>query len=243
MLDRSRAAKMKRSGFTKRLVKLSFFRPILKETQASLSDYVPGKATVSPVKIPLFPLHTVLYPGGPLPLRIYEPRYLDMISDCLKRDAPFGVLLIRSGSEIGSATTYQVGTLAKIIDWYQGSDGLLGVTAIGGQRFHLMSAKRQPDGLSIGEIQLLEHESRHLLPEEYKPLARILAGVLDDLGRLYESLDRQYDDAGWVGYRFAEILPISPEQKQSCLEADDAIERLQLMRKVLDTVRGPENSA
>ncbi len=194
------------------------------------------------MKIPLFPLRTVLYPGGPLPLRIFEPRYLDMISDCLKRDVPFGVLLIRSGSEAGPATTYQVGTLARITDWYQGSDGLLGVTAVGGQRFRLMSAKRQPDGLNIGEIQLLEHESRYSLPEEYQPLARILAGVLDDLGRLYESLDRQYDDAGWVGYRFAEILSISPEQKQSCLESDDAIERLHLVREVLDTVRGPENA-
>jgi Lon protease-like protein len=115
-----------------------------------------------------------------------------MISDCLKRDVPFGVLLIRSGSETGPATTYQVGTLARIVDWYQGSDGLLGVTAIGEQRFRLMSAKRQPDGLNIGEIQLLEHESHYSLPEEYRPLARILAGVLDDLGRLYESLDRQY---------------------------------------------------
>ena len=83
------------------------------------------------MKVPLFPLSTVLYPGGPLPLRIFEPRYLDMISDCLKNDRPFGVLLIRSGSETGPATTYEVGTLARITDWYQGSDGLLGITAVG----------------------------------------------------------------------------------------------------------------
>ncbi len=195
------------------------------------------------MKVPLFPLRTVLYPGGPLPLRIYEPRYLDMISDCLKRDVPFGVLRIKSGCEVGPATTYEVGTLARIIDWYQGSDGLLGVTAIGEQRFRLKSAHRQPDGLNIGDIELLEAEGHFLLPEEYKPLAHILAGVLDDLGRLYESLDRQYDDAGWVGYRFAEILPISPEQKQSCLEANDAMQRLHLVREVLDSVHGPENSA
>ena len=192
------------------------------------------------MKVPLFPLSTVLYPGGPLPLRIFEPRYLDMISECLKSDAPFGVLLIKSGSETGPAKTYDVGTLARIIDWYQGSDGLLGVTAIGGQRFRLKSMQRQADGLNIGEIELLEPENQHLLPEEYKPLAGILAGVLDDLGRLYESLDRQYDDAGWVGYRFAEILPITPEQKQSCLEANDALQRLNLVREVLESVRGPE---
>ena len=192
------------------------------------------------MKVPLFPLSTVLYPGGPLPLRIFEPRYLDMISRCLKSDVPFGVLLIKSGSETGPAKTYDVGTLARITDWYQGSDGLLGITAIGEQRFRLKSVERQPDGLNIGEIELLEPEDRHLLPEEYKPLAGILAGVLDDLGRLYESLDRQYDDAGWVGYRFAEILPITPEQKQSCLEANDALQRLILVREVLDSVRGPE---
>ena len=192
------------------------------------------------MKVPLFPLKTVLYPGGPLPLRIFEPRYLDMVSDCLKKDAPFGVLLIRNGSETGPATTYDVGTLARITDWYQGSDGLLGVTAIGEQRFRLISMDRQPNGLNIGEIELLEPENHYSLPDEYKPLAHILAGVLDDLGRLYESLDRQYDDAGWVGYRFAEILPISPEQKQSCLEANDAMKRLHLVREVLNSFRGPE---
>ncbi len=192
------------------------------------------------MNVPLFPLSTVLYPGGPLPLRIFEPRYLDMISDCLKNDKPFGVLLIRSGSDTGPATTYEVGTLARITDWYQGSDGLLGITAVGQQRFRLISVKRRSDGLNIGEIELLEPEDHHSLPEEYKPLANILAGVLDDLGRLYESLDRQYDDAGWVGYRFAEILPITPEQKQSCLEANDVMQRLDLVQEVLNSVRGPE---
>jgi Lon protease-like protein len=190
--------------------------------------------------VPLFPLSTVLYPGGPLPLRIFEPRYLEMVSDCLRNDAPFGVLLIRSGSETGPATTYEIGTLARIADWYQGSDGLLGVTAVGEQRFRLISATQRPNGLNIGEIELLEPEEHHSLPREYEPLARILAGVLDDLGRLYESLDRQYDDAGWVSYRFAEILPISPEQKQLCLEADDVMQRLHLVQKVLSAVRGPQ---
>ena len=81
--------------------------------------------------VPLFPLSTVLFPGGPLPLRIFEARYLDMIGERVKNDAPFGVLLIREGRETGSATTFDVGTLARVTDWYQGSDGLLGVTALG----------------------------------------------------------------------------------------------------------------
>ena len=77
------------------------------------------------MRVPLFPLNTVLFPGGPLPLRIFESRYIDMISERMKADAPFGVLLIRSGQESGPAKTYGVGTLARISDWYQGSDGLL----------------------------------------------------------------------------------------------------------------------
>lgn len=192
--------------------------------------------------ISLFPLRTVLYPGGPLPLRIFEPRYLDMISECLKSERPFGVLLIRSGQETGPATTYDLGTLARIVDWYQGSDGLLGVTAIGEQRFRLLACERRADGLNVGDIEILGEHGFHPLPDAYKPLATILAGVLDDLGRLYEALERRYDDAAWVGYRFAEILPISPEEKQSCLEMEDPLDRLELVRKVLSTVRGVETN-
>ena len=192
------------------------------------------------MEVPLFPLRTVLYPGGPLPLRIFEARYLDMISGCLKNNSSFGVLLIKTGGETGPATTYDVGTLARIVDWYQGSDGLLGVTAIGEQRFRLLSSARLADGLNIGRIEIIPTEAARTLPDEYHPLANILSGVLEDLGRLYESLDRKFDDAGWVGYRFAEILPISPEQKQNCLEVDDPVRRLELMREVLDTVRGPD---
>ncbi len=192
------------------------------------------------MRVPLFPLRTVLYPGGPLPLRIFEPRYLDMISSCMKSDAPFGVVLIREGNETGPATTYDVGTLAKITDWYQGSDGLLGITALGEQRFRLLDSERQGDGLNIGTVELLDSEAVAALPEEYEPMAQILAGVLGNLGRLYEPLEKNYQDAGWVGYRFAEILPIAPEEKQSCLEIDDPIERLRVVRSVLRDVRGAE---
>ena len=192
--------------------------------------------------VPLFPLRTVLYPGGPLPLRVFEPRYLDMVSRCMKDDTCFGVLLIRDGQETGPATTHQVGTLARIVDWYQGSDGILGVTAIGEQRFRLLQSERQPDGLNVGQIELLDATGESPLPEEFKPLAHILAGVIEDLGKLYASLDKRYDEAGWVAYRYAEILPISPEQKQSCLETEDPLERLDMMREVLKTVRRVEQT-
>jgi len=181
----------------------------------------------------------VLFPGGPLPLRIFEARYIDMISDCLRRDTPFGVLLIRDGGETGPATTHSIGTLARITDWYQGSDGLLGVTAIGEHRFRLLSSERMDSGLNVGEVELLPDEPPVPLPEEYQPLSQILDGVLDDLGRLYASLDRRLDDVAWVTTRFVEILPLELEEKQRCLEDSDPEARLRIVRRLLEQVRGP----
>ena len=185
------------------------------------------------MNVPLFPLNTVLFPGGPLPLRIFEARYLDMISDCMKKDVPFGVLLIREGQEAGPASTHEVGTLAKIVDWYRGSDGLLGVTAMGTQRFRLLSADRQDDGLNVGEIELLPDIATMPLPTEFSALPEILASVIDDLGRLYEDLERHYDDAAWVAYRFTEILPVDLARKQACLENDDVLHCLRFVDEVL----------
>ena len=191
------------------------------------------------MQVPLFPLNTVLFPGGPLPLRIFETRYIDMISERMRSDAPFGVLLIKDGQEADSSSTYEVGTLARITDWYQGSDGLLGLTAIGEQRFRLQSSERQANGLNIGEVELIPEEPSMELPSEYQGMAEILGGVLDDLGRLYETLERDYNNANWLTYRFVEILPIDLEQKQQCLENSDPAERLRLVNEMLDTVRGP----
>lgn len=191
------------------------------------------------MQVPLFPLNAVLFPGGPLPLRIFEPRYLAMVSDCVKNDTMFGVLLIRAGGETGLATTHEIGTLARIVDWYQGSDGLLGVTAIGEQRFRVMSSHREANGLNIGNIEVLPDEPAVPLPEEYRAMPEILSSVLDDLGRLYESLERHMDDAAWVTSRFVEILPLDLEQKQRCLEGSDPGERLRIVQEMLDSVRGP----
>ncbi len=188
------------------------------------------------MEVPLFPLSTVLFPGGPLPLRIFESRYIDMISHCMKNDVAFGVLLIREGKESGPATTHDVGTLARITDWYQGSDGLLGVTAIGEQRFRLLSSNRQRDGLNVGRIELIDDEKELALPREYVALKKILESVLDDLGRLYETLERRPDDAVWLTYRFVEILPIDLEQKQRCLESSDTLARLRLVDELVHSV-------
>jgi len=190
----------------------------------------------------LFPLSTVLFPGGPLPLRIFEPRYLDMVSRSMKEDRPFGILLnrsglLRSGPEIGVARTVVIGTKARITDWYQGSDGVLGITAVGVERFRLRSFTRQNDGLYVGSVDSVEAEPRQRVPDEYRSMGALLEVIIDDLGKLYENLETHYDDATWVGQRFAEILPISLEQKQHCLEIDDAIGRLKYLRPLLRSIR------
>jgi len=193
------------------------------------------------MKIPLFPLNTVLFPGGPLPLRVFESRYLDMVSDCLKRNRPFGVLLIREGSETGVATPHDVGTTAAITDWYQGSDGILGITAIGEERFRVVHRTQQADGLHIADVELLAAEDDLALPAAHQGLAEILNNVLDDLGRLYEGLPRHPDDAVWVSNRFLEVLPIDLEDKQRFLESIYTLARLQFISESLAVVRKRSN--
>jgi len=186
-----------------------------------------------PLEIPLFPLQTVLFPGGPLPLRIFEPRYVDMISRCLKSGIGFGILLIRAGEETGPASTHDLGTVATIVDWDQLNDGTLGVVVVGGSRFLLRSARRQDDGLNLGVVDLLEPESAVALPERFHDMARLLEGVFEDLGPHYRHVTPDFGDAGWVGCRLAELLPIELEQKQHCLELFDPVARLEYLEPLL----------
>lgn len=165
-----------------------------------------------------------------MPLRVFEPRYLDMVSRCLREECGFGVLLIREGSEAGQADTFDIGTTAEIVDWYQGSDGLLGITAEGRERFKLESADQQPDGLYMGTVEVLAAEPRIEVPDEFQFLTRLLSDVLDELGSHYQSIPKDYQDAAWVGYRLTEILPLPLTTKQSFLEMSDPVTRLGLLR-------------
>lgn len=180
--------------------------------------------------VPLFPLKTVLFPGGVLPLRIFEARYVDMVGRCLRNDEPFGVLAIVEGSEAGPARTRGVGTLARIVDFRRGDDGLLGIVALGGERFEAAAIDVQPDGLYVGRVEVLEREPRLDLPERHRDLARLVQRVLPSLGDSVRHMTAAYDDATWVGYRLAEMLPLSVDDKQTYLEMNDAAERLERLR-------------
>ncbi|MCC5869303.1 MAG: LON peptidase substrate-binding domain-containing protein [Gammaproteobacteria bacterium] len=193
---------------------------------------------MSDVEIPLFPLNTVLFPGGPLPLRIFEPRYLDMISRCLKQQHGFGVLLIGEGREGGSVgSTVRVGTMASIVDWGQGEDSLLAVTAHGNERFALREVRVQADGLNLGVVDFLAPEPKVPLGERHARLSRLLETVISDLGPLYDAIPKDYDDASWVGYRLAELLPLSLPDKQALLELEDAEARLDALLPVVEAMQ------
>jgi hypothetical protein len=178
-------------------------------------------------EVALFPLHTVLFPGGPLPLRIFEPRYIDMVRRSLREQTAFGVVLIDGGAESGGITsTAPVGTTARIADFYSLPDGLLGVTCSGLRKFQLRSRRVQSDGLNLGEVDWLDEEQQIELPGEYQHLGQLLRKVLPELGDFYEGVAKRFDDCTWVGYRLAEILPLSLSDKQYCLELDNPLARL-----------------
>jgi len=188
-------------------------------------------------EIPLFPLNTVLFPGGPLPLRIFEARYVDMVKRCTREQQPFGVVLIREGEETGAAEFHEVGTLARIVDFYTLPDGLLGLTNIGERRFRVHSHQRLQDGLNVGQVSLFEPDAPESLPDEYGDLAELLERLLPELGDLYARMDRHPEDAHWVGYRLAEVLPLTLPSRQFCLELENAQERLRLLSGVLEAGR------
>jgi hypothetical protein len=187
------------------------------------------------VEIPLFPLGTVLFPGGPLPLRIFETRYIDLVRRCLRDDSGFGVVLIREGVEAGGpALTYDVGTYARIVDFSQQPDGLLGIRAAGERRFRIIERRRARDGLNVADVEWLPADAPQPLPEEFAELGPALDAILAQVGEPYASLECHLDDAAWVAGRLAEILPIPPGHKQHCLELDDPVERLRFLRPLFE---------
>jgi hypothetical protein len=189
-------------------------------------------------EIPLFPLDTVLFPGGRLMLRIFEVRYLDMISRCLQLASNFGVVAIKQGTEVGAADTFNVGTLAEIVDWRRERDGLLGITAAGRTCFEIAQVSRQHDGLYVGRVMLRDAEAAVPLPHEYEPLASLLRKLLP-LVAGDRDVAAAYDDASWVVYRLAEVLALPTVAKQLLLETRDVHARLQKLRALVRATEGP----
>jgi Lon protease-like protein len=185
-------------------------------------------------RIALFPLGTVLFPAGVLPLRIFETRYVDMVRRCMRENTGFGVVLIREGTETGPAgKVAPVGTWARIVDFGQMPDGLLSIVARGERRFRIIGAEVQKDGLNLGDVEWLQDVPSRLAEDEYPALRATLARVLADLGDDYPAGRPQMDDALWVSGNLAQLLPAPAKFRQRVLEVDDLRARLDMLESVL----------
>lgn len=188
--------------------------------------------------LPLFPLRTVLFPGGVLPLRVFETRYVDMVRERMKREAPFGVIAIRAGTEVGKAAEpYSVGTLAHIVEWDMPELGVLELQTRGGERFRVLETRVQASQLLEARITMLPTTCETDAGDALEVCGKVLGIVIEDLIDQAESEvgDRfvnpfaepyQFDSEGWVANRWSEMLPIDLEQKQALLEIEDEAVRL-----------------
>lgn len=197
----------------------------------------PGKRDMrgADAVIPMFPLQTVLVPGGHLPLQIFEPRYLDMVRDCVRDDSGFGVCLILEGSEAGQVAGHAcVGTLARVRDWNTLKNGLLGITTQGHERFSILSTRMRDTGLMLAEARWRTEAEATPVPPEHQLLADIVGRFMDKLEGNYPGFERAWlGDANWVGYRLTELLPIRNLERQGLLELDDPLERLQQLLEMM----------
>ena len=188
------------------------------------------------IDVPIFPLNAVLFPGGLLPLRVFETRYMDMTRDCLKQSRPFGVCLIHQGSEVGApAVPEPVGCLASILDWDMQQLGILNLKTRGGQRFRILGSEAGARGLISARIELIAPDASHAIPEEYAACVRLVEMVVADQGKPVFAEPHAFDDAAWVGYRLSEILPVPLLAKQKLLELTDSLERLAILQRFLES--------
>jgi Lon protease-like protein len=181
-------------------------------------------------EIPLFPLNTVLFPGGVLPLRIFEVRYLDMIGECMREQKGFGICAISSGSEVGQpASCYPVGTLATVQDFGRSEDGMLAIVAHGERRFRILHSRIATNHLQRANVAWLDDGGDAPVPAQHRPMADFLAQLLQRAGAPFSSMPANFDSSAWVAGRLAELLPFALADKQRLLEMDAAVDRLDVI--------------
>ncbi|MET7142866.1 LON peptidase substrate-binding domain-containing protein [Xanthomonas sp. PPL139] len=179
--------------------------------------------------LPLFPLHAVLLPGAPIKLRVFERRYLDLVRDCGRNDSGFGVCLILDGAEVGApAVPAAFGTEARIVDFDVGADGVLVLSLRGARRFHVLRSRVRDNGLVVGDVRWCAPDSDDALRPQHALLATVLDSILDQAAAVYPVFGpRLLDQAAWVGWRLAELLPLDERQRLSLLQEDDPHARLE----------------
>lgn len=184
--------------------------------------------------LPLFPLNTVVFPGGVQPLRIFEQRYLAMIKQAIADNTPFGICAIREGSETGTpAVPYTVGTLVSITDWDMPQNGILHIDTLAQERFVIRSTEADSSGLLIGTVEAVSFEPDTAIPDDLELAVEILRHIVDEYGNAHFPVPHAFDNAVWVGYRLSEVLPLTLSIKQSLLEMNDSVTRLRILTEFL----------
>ncbi|ULQ47524.1 LON peptidase substrate-binding domain-containing protein [Flagellatimonas centrodinii] len=193
------------------------------------------------LEIPIFPLGSVLFPAGVMTLRIFEQRYVDMTKACIRDESPFGIALIRAGFEVGQpAIPCDIGCTARILEWEVPSPGLFNLQVRGETRFRILSRWAEPDGLIRARVSLLEASAPQAVPPRHAPLAKLLTRLMSELGPAYFPMPGRTDDAAWVGFRLAELLPVPPERKQALLTQSDPLVVLDAVEQLLIDLRAPD---
>lgn len=195
----------------------------------------------SSAELPIFPLGTVLFPDGVLPLRIFEARYMDMIRSCLKNETQFGVCLITKGSETGKPATHEaIGCSATVSQWDMEQLGLLNIRTIGNQRFEIIDRQIESDGLILAQVQYLNSEEDAEISEDFESCVHVLKRVVQDLVSKEENeMQRmveppfRYESASWVSMRLSEFLPIDVPAKHRLMTMNDPVARLLMVREFL----------
>ncbi|MBV6849385.1 LON peptidase substrate-binding domain-containing protein [Xanthomonas euvesicatoria] len=189
---------------------------------------VPIPATADTSALPLFPLHSVLLPGAAMGLRVFERRYLDLVRECGRNGTSFGVCLILEGNEVGvPATPAAFGTEVRIEDFDVGADGVLVLRLRGTRRFHVQRSRIRDNGLVVGDVAWREPDPDDELRPEHGLLSTVLERMLEQVGGEFASVrPGLMDQAAWVGWRLAELLPLTEQQRLSLLQQDDPHRRL-----------------
>lgn len=191
------------------------------------------------MNVPLFPLNSVVLPQGRIPLQLFEPRYIDMLSRCLKEDRGFVIVLLQDGPETSRAAAfYDIGTYVRIIDFQQLDNGLLGITVEGESKVSVVRTWQQEDGLNLGDVEVLMLEAESDVPERYHELPSVLRALFRHPAIKNLDMKVDYDDARHVGWRLTELLPLDTPEKQRLAELQDPLERLDRIQRLLEALEG-----
>ncbi len=191
--------------------------------------------------LPIFPLSSVLFPGGVLPLRIFEARYMDMVRERMQRDAPFGICLITRGGEVGEAAEHEsVGCLAHIRGWDMEQLGVLQLRAVGGQRLRVLERDVGANGLIRAKVELLPDDPQMPIPDEMTDCVLLIRRIVDELRTREPDPERRmiaepcdFESAAWVANRIAEFMPIPAPAKHKLMTLDEPVARLSIVHRWL----------